>query len=483
MNDLLELSQVFSTKKIRYKNLLGINNDQADMLYHLIVEGNISSNEDAMRALFAGNSFPEKSLSRTKTKLRTRIVNSLMCAYDENESAILRKYKNLQKELYAFKTLRVKGLKKAARVLGEKAIKLAIKHEFTEIVLSFARDLHRHYAVDEPNSKKYLYYSDLTRRYAQIFLEELTIESHYIDTIYLLKGKKHYSAQIIETIGEKALEVEKLLETCRTFKALLLGSNVLVYYYQINQQIERLVNQCKKTISFFENLDYTPPYTAFFSFLYKLIPNQIMLKQYEEARQSIGKCLQLAQVGTHNWVITKQYEVVTHFHEGNIEVARNIIQELKTKHTSSLTKFRETWLIYEAYADLLSGEKVRLGKFLNDVPEFAKDKRGMNINVLIIQILVLLQRKNYNRIIDRMSALERYSYRYLKKDDTFRSNCFIHILLQLEKGNFNLIAVKRHASKYLKALKSLPLEQSKQDLDVEVVPYELLWGKLEALLK
>ena len=344
--------------------------------------------------------------------------------------------------MYAAKILRAKGKHGAARTIAEEAIKRSMKFEFTEFTLAFARDLSYYYAMLN-KKKQFRYYSDLIVQYQQVLNDEVLVENHYNQTIFSLVGKKHYSQDVIKFVGEQAAFVSEILKRTKTYWSVLLGANVWIYYFQLKNQNKLVAEECWKTIEFFESLPYTPPYPAFFSFLYKLIPLQILFKQFTEVHQSIRKCLDMANEGTHNWVITKQYEVVTHFHEGNIEVARNIIQELKTKHASSLTKFRETWLIYEAYADLLSGEKVRLGKFLNDVPEFAKDKRGMNINVLIIQILVLLQRKNYNRIIDRMSALERYSYRYLKKDDTFRSNCFIHILLQLEKGNFNLTAGKK----------------------------------------
>lgn len=482
MEGLMEFCTVFSTKKIRYKNLLGLTEDKADTLYQLIVEKKVTTNEEAIQYLFEDNSFPQKSLARTKDRLKKRIINSLMCAYDEKESPILRLYKNLQKELFAFKTLRVKGKKKAARILGEKAIKVAIKNEFTEIVLSFARDLHRHYAFDEDNHKKYKLYFKHVQKYSKIFADELAIESDYLDVIFHLKGRKHYSRQIIELVEEKAKNVSTLMESCQTFKAMLLGSNVLVYYYQLTHQPQKLIERCQKTINFFENLNYDPPYTAFFSFLYKLIPTQIQLGHYREVQDSIKKCLQLAGEGTGNWVITKQYEVIMYFRQNRIEEAKAIIKLLRTKFPKNIKKYLETWLVYEAFADFLTGEKIRLRRILNDVPQFSRDKRGMNINILIIQVLALLQRKKENDIIDRMAALERYSHRYLKKDDTFRSNCFIHMLLQLEKGYFNKIAVDRHAAKYIKALKSIPLEQSKQDLDVEVVPYETLWKRIGTLL-
>ena len=74
-----------------------------------------------------------------------------------------------------------------------------------------------------------------------------------------------------------------------------------------------------------------------------------------------------------------------------------------------------------------------------------------------------------------MEALKTYSHRYLRKNDTFRSNCFINMLLQLPLANFNKIALKRKANKYWEKLRSLPLEEAKQSVEIELVPYEKLW--------
>ena len=68
-----------------------------------------------------------------------------------------------------------------------------------------------------------------------------------------------------------------------------------------------------------------------------------------------------------------------------------------------------------------------------------------------------------------------YCHRYLKKDDTFRSNCFIKMLLTLPRSNFNRIAVERNAKKFFDRLKSVPLEKANQAEDLEIIPYDDLW--------
>jgi hypothetical protein len=124
----------------------------------------------------------------------------------------------------------------------------------------------------------------------------------------------------------------------------------------------------------------------------------------------------------------------------------------------------------------------RISKFLNEVPVYSKDKRGLNIAILIIQFLFLLHKRRYSELIDRADALKQYCYRYLRKDDTFRSHCFIRMLLQIPRADFNRIRTERYAESYMKKLKSVPLIVSDQSIEVEVIPYDDLWEMTLELL-
>ena len=83
--------------------------------------------------------------------------------------------------------------------------------------------------------------------------------------------------------------------------------------------------------------------------------------------------------------------------------------------------------------------------------------------------------KDYDSIIDKMDALSSYAHRHLRRDESYRSNCFIKMLLQLDKGHFNRIAVQRKAEPYYQKLLAVPLSKAKQDFELEIIPYETLW--------
>ena len=119
--------------------------------------------------------------------------------------------------------------------------------------------------------------------------------------------------------------------------------------------------------------------------------------------------------------------------------------------------------------------KFRLGRFLNEMPIFSKDKRGMNIAILSIQILFLIQQKKYGKAIDKFEAIEKYCYRYLHQEETIRSYYFITMLMTIPDSQFHRMGVTRKGKKYLDKLLSVPLEVSSQSHKIEIIPYEDLW--------
>jgi len=145
---------------------------------------------------------------------------------------------------------------------------------------------------------------------------------------------------------------------------------------------------------------------------------------------------------------------------------------------------KEAFLVFNAYIQFLiklkmvepaDGSEFRLNKFLNQVPEYSRDKQGINIPILLIQILFFLVEKKHNRIIDRMESLNLYAYRHLKKDDSFRSQCFIRMLSELVKADFKRKGTVFRTEKILGKMKAVLFETFPGSTEIEIIPYEHLW--------
>ncbi len=136
----------------------------------------------------------------------------------------------------------------------------------------------------------------------------------------------------------------------------------------------------------------------------------------------------------------------------------------------------ETWSVEKGYFKFLINcgkledtRKFKLGKFLNDIEVFTSDKYGQNTNVIILKIILRLN-SDRDRIIEERQRVKLYAERYLESDS--RSRLCFQMLNQIVLGNFRGTEVELRAAKYLDRMP----EQDGYDGDLEIVPYEDLWG-------
>ena len=223
----------------------------------------------------------------------------------------------------------------------------------------------------------------------------------------------------------------------------------------------------------------------------------------EDAETSTNKCLELTPKGSGNWFKVMELKVLLYLHNGQYDQAFSIYHEVmaQSRFDSIREVDQETWKIYEAYLHWLGSlgkiseklltkghvKKFRLSRFMNEIPQFSKDKRGMNIPVLILHFLFLIKEKREDEAIDRIEAIMKYHQRHIKKDDeNFRTNCFLKMLESIVKANFDeeKTKTKTIANKYIEQLKSKPINLFNQAREIEVIPYEKLWEiTLECLYK
>ncbi len=481
MDHLIELSQLVSPSRIRYQNLIGEGQDKVERLYHFILDNKEIDNVQAKEYLFSNKNNKENLLWRAKTKLNDRLVNSLLVLQYEKGNIYKNTFIKAQKELAVCQILRVEGKKKAFELMAGKVLKTAIEFDFTEIVYLLAKELRFQYSLINSKPKKAQKFTELISEYRQYLDIEDELERIYCEFILLIKRRKNFTKVQIDKAKELMKNASILYDKRKTYWTVVQVANIRAFYYQMLNDHNNTAKVCEEALNTLNQLPYAVPASATFSFILKMIPGQIMTQQFEGASINIQKCLKRSQPGQINWAITKQAEVISLFHQSKYDQVLKITSEIQNFPQNYWSK--ESWSIYQAYASILTGKKLRLGKFLNEVPQFSRDTRGMNINILIIQILEYMRRNERGQVIDRTNALKQYIYRHLRHQDTIRSNCFIKMLICLEKGYFKQITVSKYAKPHLQKLLKNPLHDSKQDFEVEIVPYEHLWSFLLQLME
>lgn len=199
---------------------------------------------------------------------------------------------------------------------------------------------------------------------------------------------------------------------------------------------------------------------------------------------------------TTAWIKCQEWHLRLALRKRQITKALEIFRSVQLKKCQEpLPPYvRETWLVLGAYITWVTHVNTRakeaptdiysfrLGRFLNELPLLAQDKTGMNVSILILQFLLLLSQKKYNRIIDRMEAMAKYNNRYLRGAKHSRFHIFLKMLLEIPRNNFHKEAVLRKT----KSLQQKLVREGKRDklstAELEILPLEHLWeGAIKAL--
>lgn len=492
MKFLRELVLFVNRNKIKNIPILTLDTESPTLvqrLYRAIAEETVDSDDTAATLLFGEAN--DKNYRKVKHQLSKRLVNTLF--FIDLKQEYVSKYDSAfytcHKQWTAARILRRHGIWQSAVWLFKKTLNKASKFELTAIALDCALQLKYHYALMEGNINQYHYYKATAEKQSAIYRAEREIQDAYEFLLLTYVKRKSGSKQMLlfEQQQYDFLNQPPLISTNRY---------IYMYYflkmskYMLRYDYDSTIRVCNKAISILKNKRYVS--NAYFrSFFFQIIVSSTHLQNYQVALDAIKGCNEFVdrKSGDHSWFKLQRLSMMLYFHTQQYQEACHCIEEaLNHKKFHKLPEAeREVWLIGQAYvAFLVDCKKIvsdnpiyvqfKVGKFLNSLPVFSQDKSGLNIPILVVQVLLQLVKKEYGKIELSIESLEVYGSRYLRTDNNnFRSHCFIKMIAQLVKGHFHQAAVKRKAQKYLARLHQVPLKSANQAHEIEFIPYEILW--------
>ncbi|MCB0643009.1 MAG: hypothetical protein KDC44_15275, partial [Phaeodactylibacter sp.] len=227
----------------------------------------------------------------------------------------------------------------------------------------------------------------------------------------------------------------------------------------------------------------------------------IHLHDFKKGAKTITKAFQIQKnYFNHNYFAILELELSLNLrcqkYQARLE---NYLTYYNHKQKKNIFKpNQESWALYEAYIyfltkaklvdpkklpDHIKNRRFRMGKFVNEVPLYSKDKQGMNVAILFAQILIFIAERKFDSIIDRIEALRSYRYRHLRKDsEMYRSNIFIRMLETLTDNGFNRERSEWRCRQLHAKLQVPPEELPFKITEIEVIKFETLWELVLGLL-
>lgn len=449
-----------------------------------VVSGDFTSDSDASYKLYQTDPNFE-NFRKLKDRLKNKLYDKvLQIDFNSNLHSDSQKvYYTCHKQLSLVQILLAKSAKHNAIKLAEKLLKKSFKYHLTNVSLELASILRAHNATNKGDIKRFEYYNDEVNKLMRCRQAEIVAEEYYhkISINFTISKAvrpdlEPIAIQLVNDLNEKFNDVET-----RQFK--LFQYQLEVSRYQLVEDYENVIRVCEKACDYFSSLDLSLN-NMIFIFKFHEFNSYLHLGNFIKGEKVANEAISLIPEGVPNWFYLHESLLLLAFSTENYNNALSIYKTV-SNHPRFEFQYKartENWKIYEAYLNFLikikiietnSNINLKINKFLNEVPIYSKDKRGLNVAILIIQILHLLVKKDEEEVFNRIHALKMYCHRHLRNNESLRSNCFINLLIQFSKNDLDVRRTQLLGKKYFEKLSETTFDTTKSD--VEIIPYEILW--------
>lgn len=496
MQDLIEIVNLIQRTKFKSNGLLEIIVEPESLmgqLYEAISQKRVTSDED-IKVLFPETMKDPGRLATIKSKLKDRLCDAVFLlgykdsTYNDRQKAFF----ECTKKWGAAMILISKNARSSGINLLEKLFRHTEHFEFTELSLDIARVLRLHFGMLAGDEKRYLLYEAKLKECEELWTIERQVETLYTDLVIRYVNSKSDKNAITEKAREFYEKARPLMAQASSFKVQMFGRLIETVIYDSQNDFISLMRVCDDAINYFEAKEYQST-LSLLVFYYNLVICHLSAGQFDKSWAILEKLEDYVEEGSFNWFKMKELGFFTAMHAKDYQHA-NLLYKQVTEY--SLFEFlpspvAELWRILGAYVNLLifvdllrpepNGDQVasqikfRLNRFLNEVPVFSKDKRGMNLPVLIAQFLFLLADGKSDACEERVEAMNKYRSRYLGDSETTRSRIFFKMLALVPACGFNPEILVNKAQKLRNELDQTPWHMVPQSIEVEIMPYEHLW--------
>ena len=482
--DLLQVIKDLLPFTGKYNSTRDLNNE-SNKLLKKIISKDFESEEDLIKEIYGTKQGAREKYRFLANRALSILSGNVFLKPTERETTWKAVYQECIKKTAVVKLLKTEDGQASANHIAKVTLKKSMKYGITEATKDLSRELLLSAQISG-DAKLANRYKSIYTTYSEIHSKEveayITLNEVALITSNKMKPGKKKREQLFELLDSVvSIKADSYLLNFRKFKSRIIKANFQNDYNEFAKVYLELKNYSSK-------LSFTPATGHLFGILNKIAPSLIVSKQYKLANSSIDYCLSLS-AGKHNKNITLRHLALLGFHSGNDNLINESIK-LANENSSSLPdQLKEWWQITQAlfqFTNYIKKSKLdsrfKTSKFLNNLPELSKDKSGANVAIIVIgEFLLRLANKDWDSLIERNEAIRLYSIRNLKEISNKRAKIFFQILRKISRCDFDPIKFALATKAHKTQLSSYPMKI--EDLESEIIPYEMLYEMLITALK
>ncbi|GJM31849.1 MAG: hypothetical protein DHS20C18_08500 [Saprospiraceae bacterium] len=495
MKNLIEISRIVTKKKVKKIEIfddytLRHKNSKFNDFYNALTSNKFKNDRDAAAALY-GCSPQDAKYRQLKSRFRKRILNTLffLDINKPSNSSYNRAYYSCNRDWTLVKILLSNRAFHSAASMAKQILTIALKYRFSDIIVNCSRLL-RDYCSNNKMDKDYEIYDGYIKEFSEILNAEIRSEELYQRVIM----DYHKTSSRVDGLMERInTYCNTLVSLSEQFDSPIIHYNMFLVWcmrFEIEKGYDAMLQVCTQAEQYIEDNPVYYQKEKLITFYGKKMSAHLHMKDYKMGKINAEKCLTRLPEGSESWFIFMEYYLLLAIHTENyihaLAIFNRAISSSEFKKQDALIK--EKWTIFEAYLKYIidrqkfdpsmlqkAKRKVfRVSKFINNPLQYPKEYRIFTILSLILQVLFLIEQRNYTELEERIERLKQYADRKLKKDDYFRPIQFIRLLQMLRKAKYQIDELG-NTHKYYNRLLEQPFFYRGALTELEIIPYEKLW--------
>jgi len=500
MNSLKEITQVIARLKLEKIEIIDeepklADQDNISKLYFGIKSNSLTTDQQAAQLIY-GSSLIDTRFTTLKNRLKNRLLNTLffLDIRPPAQSELAEMHSNTNKYGFWANTTRFYRARQSIEKTAKKALTWALRSALTAEAVQILIDL-RNLSGANGSRADFNEYNDQLKVEAHNLNCEILAREFY-DRLAMDLGASIDKPELRELSMEYASKLEALSPAPTSFYYYQYFYRVKNYSHQISNDFRSSLEVSKEAEKYLLSKPEFSSNVRLGEFVLNQLACHLQLKQFEEGAIEAQRCKELYSQNSNAWFVFMDYYFLLAMQTEHFTDADSIYNEVisNQRFQFQLEHVKEIWRIYEAYLIFAlnitkqGSKSERIGqfdfkRFLRDVPNYKKDKRGYNVSILVLQIIMLLEQNDFDSIIDRMDALRTYRQRYLGSSANKQSALFFKMLMVMEKSSFTYEETKTKAQKYYDKMLELGSNSDETQEGLQILPFEWLWNRILDMLK
>lgn len=460
IQDILRFYKRFQLRKSEAFDLEGLEEDASKigLFFKAIRTSDAHATDKDIYAKVYGEGVPDTRYHFLKSHCTSFLLDQFLREHVDKriESAITRGAYVAQKQYVITILLNRLGSKKAALTMTAKTLRMCQRYQLTSLSIDLLEEL-RHHAFLEGQIRLFKKYSREIERSLGLLHAELEMKK--LDQSI----RVHLSKSFVPTPALRVL-LRAIVKNARAISAEHQDNYAIQVTYcriqymacQTEGNITESMAACKRAIAYLKAQEDFYSRSRIGEFAIYLLENTILIEDRTGGSASIALCEEYVAKGSNLWFKYQEYHFLFALHTDQIGMAAAVLREVLShpRFAVQIDHLKERWHIFtmilhyrewvsqkdasisaKPVPSLLRYKKYR--EMLKSYPVYIKDKRGFNVSLLILNIMLLLESGRNDEIIEQIEALATYRNKYLRSKEVSQSAMLFKFFRIMVNANFS----------------------------------------------